>query len=175
MKNYDVSPGGVLVAKFEMHGRYDVDLYRKGKLIDRFVIHNDITNEGKNTIFDVMFNTATQIVNSSWFIGLISLTSFTALAATDVMASHGGWTEFTTYTQANRVAWGSVASSAQTVTNTTPAQFDMSASGTVKGIFITSNNTKSGTTGKLWSTALFAADVPVVNADQLKITYTLNA
>jgi hypothetical protein len=51
----------------------------------------------------------------------------------------------------------------------------MNASGTVKGIFITSNNTKSGTSGKLWSTALFSADVPVVNGDQLKITYTLNA
>lgn len=186
MKNFsvDVSPGSVLVAKakppamghkFEMRGRFDVDFIRGGKLLDRFVIYNDITNEGKNLIFDVMFNTATQIVNTSWYIGLINITSFTALAATDTMASHGGWQEFTTYTQANRPGWGSVASAAQTVTNSTPVQFDMSATGTVKGLFITSNNTKSGTTGKLWSTALFAADVPVVNADQLKITYTLNA
>jgi hypothetical protein len=137
------------------------------------IAYNDITNEGKNTIFDVMFNTGTQI--TTWYIGLISITGFSALAATDVMNSHAGWTEFTNYSQANRVTWGSGASSAQTVTNGTPAQFDMTATGTVKGIFIVSNNTKSGTTGKLWSTALFTADVPVVNTDQLKVTYSLNA
>lgn len=178
-----LSPGGVFMAEkprpsgqsFKMTGRYNVDHFRNSRLIAKYIIYNDITNEGKNTIFDVMFNSATQILTASWFIGLINITSFSALAATDVMASHGSWTEFTAYTQANRVAWGSIASAAQTVTNTTPAQFDMSGSGTVKGIFIASNNTKGGTTGKLWSTALFSADVPVVNSDQLKITYTLNS
>ncbi len=148
---------------------------REGRLIGLYETYNDITNEGKNTILDVMFNNGTQIANNSWFIGLISLTSFTALAAADTMSSHTGWTEFTSYSQANRVAWGSGNAAGQSTTNASPATFDINGSGTVKGIFVPSNSTKSGTTGKLWATALFAADVPVSNGDQLKITYTVSA
>lgn len=161
--------------RLNLRGTYYIEHYRNGQLLKKYEIKNDITNVGKNYIFDVMFNDGTQIANNSWFIGLINLTSFSALAATDTMSSHSGWVEFTSYTQANRVAWGSGAAASQSVTNATPATFDMNATGTVKGIFITSSNTKSGTTGTLWSTALFSADVPVVNGDQLKITYTLNA
>lgn len=156
-----------------LKGRYFIEHWREGQMIGKYEIDNDITNEGKNLIFDVMFNSTSQI--TLWYIGLINLTSFSALAAGDTMSSHSGWVEFTTYSQANRVQWTSGASASQSVTNGTPATFDMSGTGTVKGIFITSSNTKSGTTGKLWSTALFSADVPVVNGDQLKITYTLNA
>ena len=163
------------VDKLLLKGKYYVEHYRNGELLGKYEVFNDITNVGKNYIFDVMFNDGTQIANNSWFIGLINLTSFSALAAGDTMSSHSGWIEFTAYSQSNRVAWGSGAAASQSVTNATPATFDMNGSGTVKGIFITSSNTKSGTTGTLWSTALFSADVPVVNGDQLKITYTLNA
>lgn len=149
--------------------------WREGVKIREYETVNDITNEGKNLIFDVMFNNATQIANNSWFIGLISLASYTALAAADVMSSHGGWTEFTSYSQSTRVAWGSGSSSGQSVTNSSAATFDVNGSGTVKGVFVTSNSTKSGTTGKLWATALFGADVPVTSGDQLKITYTVSA
>ena len=152
-----------------------VEHWRNGKLFNIYDTHNDIVNQGKNYILDVMFNNGTQIANNSWFIGLISLTGFTGLAATDTMSSHSGWTEFTGYTQATRVAWGSQAASGQSTTNTTAATFDINASGTVKGVFIPSNSTKGGTTGTLWATALFAADVPVSSSDQLKITYTVSA
>lgn len=152
-----------------------MEQWRKGQLIKVLDAYNDIVNVGKNYIFNVMFNNGTQIANNSWFIGLISLTSFTALAAADTMSSHSGWTEFTGYSQANRVAWGSQTATAQSTSNTTPAQFDITSSGTVKGVFITSNSTISGTTGTLWATALFGADVPVTNGDQLKITYTVSA
>jgi hypothetical protein len=149
--------------------------YRSGKLIGCYNTLNDITNEGKNNIFDVYFNNGTQTANNSWFIALLNASGFTAVAATDVMSSHGGWTEFTSYTETTRVAWGSGAASGQSVTNATPATFDINGSGTVKGVFIVTNSAKSGTTGKLWATALFGADVPVTNGDQLKITYTVSA
>jgi hypothetical protein len=165
--------GRVTDDMFKPRGKFIVEHIRDGVVIGTYEFPNGITNEGKNTIFDVMFNSATQI--TTWYIGLVSLSGFSALADADTLASHAGWTEFTGYTQANRVTWGSGASASQVVTNSTPATFDMNATGTVKGIFIASNNTKGGTTGKLWATALFTADVPVVSADQLKITYTLNA
>jgi hypothetical protein len=152
-----------------------VEHWRKGMLYNTYNTFNDITNVGKNYIFNVMFNDGTQIANASWFIGLINLTSFSALAAADTMSSHSGWVEFTSYSQSTRVAWGSVTATSQSTSNTTPAQFDITSSGTVKGVFITSNSTKSGTTGTLWATALFGADVPVTNGDQLKITYTVSA
>lgn len=162
--------------KLPLKGRFHVEHVDKdGLLLGTYDIDNDITNEGKNLLFDVMFNSVTPIANSAWAIGLISITSYSALAAGDTMASHAGWTEFTSYSQSTRVAWGSGTSSGQSVTNASPATFDISGSGTVKGIFVTSQNTKSGTTGKLWSTALFSADVPVSNGDQLRITYTVSA
>lgn len=153
-----------------------MEVVRDGQVVQSLVTHNDITNEGKNELLDIMFSDGTQIAASSWYIGFISLSGYTALAAADTMASHGGWTEFTGYSQATRVAWGPGAPSSQSITNASPATFDINASGTVKGVFVTSNSTKSGTTGKLWATALFSTgDVPVVNGDQLKITYTVSA
>lgn len=160
---------------FRPKGKWQVFHYRKGQLIDIYNFENDITTEGKNTIFDVMFNNGTQIANNSWFIGLINITGYSTLAPGDTMAAHGGWTEFTNYDEVNRVAWGSGAAASASVTNATPATFTINASGTIKGIFVTSNNTKGGTSGKLWSTALFSGDVNVVDNDELKVTYTISA
>lgn len=160
----------------DLRGFYpQVEHYRDGKLFDVYSFHNDITNEGKNEILDVFFSDATQIAASSWYIGLISNSGYSALAAGDTMASHGGWTEFTGYTQSTRVAWGPGNPASQSITNASPATFDINATGTLKGIFVTSNSTKSGTTGKLWATGLFAADVPVSSGDQMKITYTVSS
>ncbi len=156
---------------FEVRGFYRGLHYRKGILIAEYPVPNLVTNAGKDSIFNVYFRDATQIAASSWVMGLISSVSYTAIAAGDTMGSHAGWTEFTAYDQSNRVAWGPGASSGQTITNATPATFDFNATGTVKGIFITSQNTKGGTTGTLWSVGLFASDVPVVDDDQIKLTY----
>lgn len=152
-----------------------MEQWRNGRLFKTISGLNDITNVGKNKIFDVMFNDGTPIANNSWFIGLISNAGYTAVAATDTMASHAGWAEFTSYDQATRVAWGSGAAASQTVTNASPATFNISATGTLKGIFVVSNSTKSGTTGTLWSTALFSTDTAVADDDELRISYTLSA
>lgn len=144
------------------------------KKINEFIAYNDIVNQGKNDILTVYFYGGTQTLAASWYLGLISSTGYTGLAATDVMTSHAGWTEFTNYSETNRVAWGPAAPASQSVTSTAPAQFDITASGTVKGIFVVTDNTKGGTAGKLWSTALYSADVPVNSGDQLKSNYTLS-
>jgi len=167
---------GILFESFnKFQHNVQIDHYREGKWYKTYSTHNDITNEGKNTILEIMFHDGTQIASSSWFIGLISNSGYSALAAADTMSSHAGWTEFVGFSQATRVVWGPGAAASQSITNSTPATFDINATGTVKGIFVTSNSTKSGTTGKLWATALFTADVPVVNCDQLKVTYTVSA
>ena len=160
----------------DLQGFYPViEHWRGGKLLDTYQLHNDITNEGKNLILEVMFKDGTQIASTSWYTALISNSGYSGLAAGDTMASHSGWTEFTGYSQSTRVAWGPGTPASQSITNATPATFDINATGTLKGIFVTSNSTKGGTTGKLWATGLFAADVPVSNGDQMKITYTVSS
>jgi hypothetical protein len=160
---------------FSMFGKFNVEHWRGGKLLNVYDVLNAITNEGKNKIFNVMFRDATQIAAASWYIGLVSTSGFSAFAAADTMASHTGWTEFTSYSQSNRVAWGAVDSTAQSITNTTPATFSITGSGTLQGMFLVSNNTKGGTTGVLWNGSSFSATVPVVNGDEIKVTYTVNA
>ena len=159
-----------------LKGRFQVEHRDKdGKLLNVYDVPNGIVNEGKNHILDVAFNDGTAIANNSWFLGLIDLSGFTTLADADTMSSHGGWNEFTTYSEGTRVAWGSDAASSQSTTNSTPATFNITGSATVRGIFVVSNSTKSGSSGILWATALFSADVPVSNGDQLRITYTVSA
>lgn len=161
---------------FKPKGRFRVEHSDvNGKLKGIYEFNNDIVNVGKNDILGVYFSGGSATGSSSWVIGLISNSGYSALAAADTMASHAGWTEFTGYSQANRVQWGPGSASSQSVTNSSPATFDINATGTVKGIFVCNQNTKSGTSGILWATALFTADVPVTSGDQLKVTYTVNA
>jgi len=159
---------------FQPKGRYIVEHVRDGKVIATYEGNNAITNEGKNLILNTLFYGATQIPANSWFLGLIDLTSYTALAAADVMNSHAGWVEFTDYTEAARQAWGPGAASSQITTNAAAATFNINDTGTVKGIFVTSIVTLSGATGKLWATALFSGDIAVASGDQLKITYSVS-
>ena len=57
-----------------------------------------------------------------------------------------------------------------------PASFSINATATVGGAFLTSNNTKSGTTGTLYSAADFGSpgDRSVASGDVLTVTYTLS-
>jgi hypothetical protein len=172
-------------------GKFVVEHWRGGKRINEYHFPNGITNEGKNKLLNVMFHGATQI--SSWYVGLIDNANYTALAATDDYAdinqAADQWKEFTNYTDGNngdsastRPAWGVGAASGQSVTNSSPAVFNITASGTVKGVFLVGgisqaqNKNDHTAGGALWATALFTSgDVVVANGDQLKVTYTVSA
>lgn len=176
--NKDQVVGRIPTDKLLFRNPIHVELWRKKKSGRRKKVWEDdvfngITNIGKDHILDIMFNSATQI--TSWFVGIIDNASFSVLAAADTMASHAGWIEFVTYSQSTRVSWGSGASSGQSVTNASPAVFDITGSATLNGIFLNSNSTKSGTTGTLWMTGSFSSTVPVTSGDQLKSTYTISA
>jgi hypothetical protein len=163
-----------------LKGVYHTEHWRDGKLFRTYVAENTIVNVGKNYILDVMFNDGTQIANNKWFMGFISSSGYSAIAAGDTMASHSGWTEWTTYSQSVRQNWSSGAAASQSVTNGTAVVIDITGSGTVKGLFIVGGasgaDTKSGTGGTLWSAALYTGgDVAVINGDQLRSTYTINA
>jgi hypothetical protein len=96
------------------------------------------------------------------------------------MSSHIGWTEVTDYSEANRpTATFAAATNANpsVVTNTaSKAVFTINGTTVVGGAFLTSNNTKGGTTGTLFSAADFGApgDRSVVSGDILNVTYTFS-
>lgn len=156
-----------LGGKFQMEHRDS-----QGNLKGVYDFPNGIVDEGLTDLLDVYFHVGSG--TATWYIGIIDNSGFSALADADVMNSHAGWNEFTTYTEATRVAWAEDAPAARSITNTTSSDFAITGSGTLKGIFIVSNSTKSGTTGILWATAAFASTVAVVNGDSLKITYTVS-
>jgi hypothetical protein len=63
------------------------------------------------------------------------------------------------------------------VTNAaSPATFNINATSTVGGAFLTSGSAKNGTTGTLFSAADFAApgDRSVVSGDIISVTYTFS-
>ena len=116
--------------------------------------------------------------SATWYLGLITGPGVTT-SASDTMSSHG-WTEFTGYSNSTRVtcSFGSATTANPSViTNSgSPAAFSINATGTVGGAFLTSNNTKSGTTGILFSEKAFSSpgDRSVVSGDTLTVTYTFS-
>jgi hypothetical protein len=117
---------------------------------------------------------------AAWYIGLYGAGASNTPAAGDTMSSHAGWTEVVAYSQATRPActFGtpSTANPSVATNSASPASFSINGTTTVGGAFLTSNNTKSGTTGTLYSAADFSSpgDRAVVSGDTLSVTYTLS-
>lgn len=146
--------------------------YRNGVLIDEDLTHNGVTIGGKNSLFNIMFGSATQL--TTWYFGLIDNSATTLNDTTDTMASKS-WAENTAYSETVRQTWSPGSASAGSITNATAATFTVNATGTLYGMFLCSNNVKSGTTGTLWSTAAFSTAKSVASGDTVKLTYTLSA
>ena len=131
---------------------------------------NLVTTVGKNDLLDKYL--AGSAYTAAWYLGLISLTGYTAVAVGDTMASHAGWTEDIGYSNSTRVAPSFGAASAGSKASTATA-FNINATTTIKGTFLTTVSTKSGTTGILYSAGLFTGgDKAVASGDTLNVTYT---
>ena len=164
------SAGGAL----RIGGTFDVTCIRDGKVAWKDRAKNAVTNVGMNHILNVEFNSTTQV--TTWYLGLVDNSGWTAFAAADTASSHSGWTESTAYGDATRRTWGTGSSTAQSVSNSSTVNFSINATATIKGIFCISDNTKGGTTGTLFSTVAFTAgNQTVASGDTLQVTYTLSA
>ncbi|MES2048877.1 MAG: hypothetical protein V4447_10780 [Pseudomonadota bacterium] len=164
----------------QVHGWYDaVCRDADGNELWREHFPNLVVTQGKNDLLDKYF--AGSAYTAAFFLGLISSTSYSAIVAADTMASHAGWLEAggantPTYAASTRpsVAWA--AASAGTKAISPGIVFTFSGSGTVKGGFLTTNSTKDGTTGTLYSAGLFTGgDQPVVSTNTLTVSYTAGA
>jgi hypothetical protein len=169
------------VEEVKAKGRYVVECYgADGKLKWEDVIENVVTTVGKNLALDTyLAGSAYTVVGP--FMGLISSTSFSAVAAADTMASHAGWleagaTNAPTYTAPRKTAAWSAASGGSKALSAA-LSFAITGTGTVKGCFLVFGSgavsTIDNTSGVLYSAGLFTGgDKPVVNTDVLQVSYT---
>ena len=160
-------------------GVYYVECHDKdGKLKWSAETKNLVVNEGLQYMAGTALTSVAQI--TTWYIGLYGAGASNTPAAGDTMASHAGWTEVVPYSNATRVAATfatATTANPSVVTNAaSPATFNINATSTVGGAFLTSGSAKSGTTGTLFSAADFAApgDRSVVSGDIISVTYTFS-
>lgn len=143
---------------------------RAGKLkwVDGF--ENLVVTEGLN---DLLTRLAKTIPGSvAWFVGLKGTGT---PAAGDTMASHASWSTIQPYSDGTRPAFTPGTVSAGSLDNSaSKAVFNINATATVFGAFFTDNNTKSGTSGKLYGAGDFAASRGVADGDTLNVQVTLS-
>lgn len=137
--------------------------------------HNLVVNVGLQDMNTKYFSGSSY--TAAWYIGLYGAGASNTPAASDTMSSHAGWTEVTDYSQATRpqCVFGTATTADPSVISNTAsvAVYSINGTTTVGGAFLTSNNTKGGTTGTLFSAADFQApgDRSVVSGDTLNVTY----
>jgi hypothetical protein len=164
------------IEKVKAGGVFTVQCFDKdGNLKWEAEKHNLVVNVGLKDMNEKYFTGSGY--TAGWFLGLYGDGSTNNPAAGDTMASHAGWTEITAYSQANRPAcvFGTATTADPSVISNanSVAVFSMNGTATVGGAFLTSDNTKGGTTGILFSAGDFQApgDRAVVDGDTLNVSY----
>lgn len=167
----------------ELEGRFVVECVgADGKVKWRDEFPNTVVTVGKNLALDtILAGSAYTVVGP--YMGLISSTSFSAIAAGDTMSSHSGWLEAgnanaPTYTAPRKTAVFSSASGGSKALSSALA-FAITGSGTIKGVFIVYGSgavsTIDNTAGTLLSAGLFSGgDRAVLNGDTVNVSYTLS-
>lgn len=135
-------------------------------------IDNAVVTAGLTDVLSTAFAAGTQ---RSWYFGLISNASFTAVSSDDTMGSHAGWTEVTAYTAATRQQWTSLSVSSGVAYNPTAVVLTFNAACDIKGMFLASDSTKGGTSGILWSAGTFTSARHKLSGETISLVYRLRA
>jgi hypothetical protein len=144
--------------------------------------NNIVVNVGKIDLLTKYFKGSAY--SAAFYLGLVDNAGFTTYAPGDTMSSHAGWAESAAYSNATRpaVTFGTatasggssnpgVAGTGTLVSNA--VTFNINATATILGALLTTDSTKSGTTGTLYSAGSFTGGSrSVVSGDSLLVTYT---
>ena len=162
----------------KLGGVFTIECFGKdGKLKWVEKAKNVCTDEGINSLLNVMFHASTQI--TTWYVTLFKTDTTPAIG--DVYAVPG-YTEIGTgdVVEATRQAYVEAAASAKSISNAaSKAVYTFTATRTIYGAALvgggsaptTFGDTASG--GTLFCAAKFAAAKPVENLDVLNVTYTI--
>jgi hypothetical protein len=162
-------------------GRYEVVCYDPNGIEKwRDVSENTVVVVGKNLAFDTFLAGSSYTVTGP-FMGLISSVSFSAISASDTMASHTGWLEAgganaPTYSSPRKTAVFNAASGGSKSLSAA-LTFSFTGIGTVKGCFLLYGSgavsTIDNTSGTLYSAGLFTGgDRTVGNGDTINVSYS---
>jgi hypothetical protein len=175
--------GGILQpSKLGIRGHWNVETWENmahrltnKDPMSRLALPNGITDEGIHYLLEVGFRSDAGMPVSQlapWYAGLINNSGFTGLDPADTMSSHSGWSESTDYTESVRQTLAFAAAASRAISD--DVSFTINATVTIEGIFVTSNNTKGGTTGTLWSTAQFSTAPALISGNVLTANYSLS-
>ena len=151
---------------------------------------NQVMQVGKILAMNTLLYTASGYTLVGPYLGLI--TSSTGYSATDTMASHSDWTEFTAYTVGGSAVRGTAVFATATGNNVTTSGSNVVTSsasaitytitgsgGVVTGCFLVTgsgaSSTISSTTGTLWSAGGFAVAKTTTAGDTVTVTYSTTA
>lgn len=151
---------------------------------------NQVMQVGKILAMNTLLYTASGYTLVGPYLGLI--TSSTGYSATDTMASHSDWTEFTAYTVGGSAVRGTAVFATATGNNVTTSGSNVVTSsasaitytitgsgGVVAGCFLVTgtgaSSTLSSTTGTLWSAGGFAVAKTTTAGDTVTVTYSTTA
>ena len=132
--------------------------------------HNTVTKAGLSNNLNVHLQSA------SWYLGLVNNAGFSAFdSSTDTMASHPGWTEYSSYSQATRPAWASSLSGTFISNAASPATFTFTGTAILKGAFLVSDNVKGASNGILFASGAFPDLQTKAALEILEVTYATQA
>lgn len=151
---------------------YEIECFDAGgRLKWRDRVENLITNAGLDDILGKYWKGSGY--TAAFYVGLTD--DSPSVAGADTMSSHAGWAEATGYSESVRqtLTLGSVSS--QSVDNSaSKATFSISTGDDIGGAFITTDDTKGGTSGILVAVGAFSGgDRTVADGDTLTVTITL--
>jgi hypothetical protein len=160
-----------IIERARVGGRYELECFDpSGNLKWRDHVDNLITDVGKNALLDTYLAGAAYTTVGP-FMGLISSASYSAIVAANTMASHAGWLEagstngpgFSARLSLNGL-FNAAASGAKALS--APVTFNITATGTAKGVFLVAGTgavaTLMSTAGTLFSAGLFAGGDKIV-------------
>lgn len=143
-------------------------LVRHGHVLARIVSHNLVTTAGLNHTLTAA------LPNGAWFVGQKGAGT---VSASDTMASHAGWSELSTYTQATRPALVLSTPSGGSANNTASLAIFTAPTGglTFHGWLVVNTSNKGGATGTLYSAANHSSPQAIAAGSALRQTLTATA
>jgi hypothetical protein len=168
-------------------GSFEVVYRERGKRLWRERVKNGLTSEALDMALIQIFNMADftpfAFPPAAWKFGLIADSNFTGLANSDTIASHPGWTEFTSYAETIRPLYLAATVEDGVVSPTRPTVFTMSARGTIRGFVVVIEpspsgglgNVKGSADGYLWATGVAAEGRTVDKGGIITVAYSCKA